>query len=71
MASDFIHLEILKEKITRALASREKPKFSYPRIKGKAVFPLPQVNAQSAITQLFRRKLYTLMKLSEWQREWV
>jgi hypothetical protein len=50
MASDFIHLEILKEKITRALASREKPEFPYPRIKGKAVFPLPQVNAQSAIT---------------------
>lgn len=51
MVKDFIHLDVLKEKITRALALRDQPKVLYPRIEEKAaVFPLSLFHAQPAVT---------------------
>ena len=50
MVKDFIHPELLKEKITGVLAVSEQPKTSYPRIGGEVVFPLSTFHTQSAIT---------------------
>jgi len=47
MLKDFIHLELLKEKITRALDLREQPKIPYPMIEGRSMFPLSPYHDQS------------------------
>lgn len=50
MVKDFIHPELLKEKIVRALALKEQPKIPYPSIEGEAVFHLANFHTQSATT---------------------
>jgi DNA-binding NarL/FixJ family response regulator len=50
LVKDFMHLNVLKEKITNILALREKPKVPYPIIEGKAMLPLYKNNPQLAIT---------------------
>jgi CheY-like chemotaxis protein len=47
MLKDFIHLELLKEKITRALAAREQSKIPYPMIEAKTILPLNPYHAPS------------------------
>jgi len=50
MVKDFFHLEKLKEKIAKALAWKDQPNASYPRIEGQTAFPLSRFHAQSTIT---------------------
>ena len=51
MLKDFIHLGVLKEKITKVLLLGErKPNIPYPRIEGQTASPLSQFHAQPAIS---------------------
>lgn len=49
LVKDFFHLEKLKEKIAKALAWKDQPNASYPRIEGQTAFPLSRFHAQSTI----------------------